>query len=99
MQDRRTRRRLGRQGFTVTPGDMAMAKLSRKLWIGIGAVSIAGAPLSTAVRAQTPTHTGHQPANSQEPAAASATPAEGGEAYLTDGGPRDTRIRFYRDIA
>jgi hypothetical protein len=76
-----------------------MAKLSRKLWIGIGAVSIAGAPLSTAVRAQTPAHTGHQPANSQEPAAASATPAEGGEAYLTDGGPRDTRIRFYRDIA
>src|SRR5262249_47606169 len=26
------------------------------------------------------------------------TPAEGGEAYLTDGGPSDTRIRFYRDI-
>ncbi len=31
----------------------------------------------------------------QEPG---GNPAEGGEAYLTDGGPRDTRIRFYRDI-
>ena len=31
--------------------------------------------------------------------AATKTPDQGGEAYLTDGGPRDTRIRFYRDIA
>ena len=29
---------------------------------------------------------------------ATRNPAEGGEAYLTDGGPKDTRIRFYRDI-
>ena len=76
-----------------------MAKLTRKLWIGIGAVSIASAPLGQLARAQDATHKGHQPANSQEPAAASATATEGGEAYLSDGGPKDTRIRFYRDIA
>jgi hypothetical protein len=29
---------------------------------------------------------------------ASKMPGEGGESYLTDGGPRDTRVRFYRDI-
>src|SRR5262245_52906385 len=77
-----------------------MAKLSRKLWIGIGAVTIAGAPLGETPRAQNPSHAGHQPSDRQSPpAAASATAAEGGEAYLTDGGPKDTRIRFYRDIA
>src|SRR5215470_9106068 len=76
-----------------------MAKLSRKLWIGIGAVTIAGAPLGEAPRAQNPSHAGHQPSDRQSPpAAASATAAEGGEAYLTDGGPKDTRIRFFRDI-
>ena len=73
-----------------------MAKLSRKLWIGIGAVTIAGAPLPDTTHAQTPAHPGQQ-ANSHKPA--SATAAEGGEAYLSDGGPKDTRIRFYRDIA
>jgi len=72
-----------------------MAKLTRKLWISIGAVSIAGAPIASA---QDASHKGHQPANSQG-SAASATATEGGEAYLSDGGPKDTRIRFYRDIA
>ena len=76
-----------------------MAKLNRKLWIGIGAVSIAAAPLGEPPRAQDPSHAAHQPSNRQpSPAAASASAAEGGEAYLTDGGPKDTRIRFYRDI-
>jgi len=76
-----------------------MAKLTRKLWIGIGAVSIASAPLGHIAPAQEATHKGHQPGNSQDPAAATASATEGGEAYLTDGGPKDTRIRFYRDIA
>ena len=77
-----------------------MAKLTRKLWIGLGAVSIATVPLSDLARAQDPSHGGHQPAKSQEPsAAASSNAAEGGEAYLRDGGPKDTRIRFYRDIS
>src|SRR5215813_12372875 len=75
-----------------------MAKLNRKLWIGIGAVSIAAAPLGEPPRAQDPSHAAHQPSNRQ-PSPAAASAAEGGEAYLTDGGPKDTRIRFYRDIA
>ena len=74
-----------------------MAKLTRKVWIGIGAVTIASAPLVAS--AQDRSHSGHQPANSQEPGVAGATATEGGEAYLSDGGPKDTRIRFYRDIA
>ena len=78
-----------------------MAKLTRKLWVGIGAATIAGAAVRQARPHKTP-HKGHQggqppPAAGKD--AATKTPAQGGEAYLTDGGPRDTRIRFYRDIA
>jgi hypothetical protein len=72
-----------------------MAKLTRKLWIGIGVATLAGAPVVGSADAQD-THKGHKEAPAP---AAAANPAEGGEAYLTDGGPRDTRIRFYRDIA
>ena len=68
-----------------------MAKLTRKLWAGIGAASLAGATFAAPAVAQD--HKGHS-----APANAAATPDAGGEAYLTDGGPRDTRIRFYRDI-
>ena len=74
-----------------------MAKLTRKLWVGIGAVTIAGAPLATGVFAQEPAHKGHAPPAAAD-SKASETAAPGGEAYLTDGGPRDTRIRFYRDV-
>jgi len=76
-----------------------MAKLTRKLWISIGAVGIASAPLPPLAAAQDARHKAHHDANSQTPQAASSTASEGGEAYLTDGGPKDTRIRFYRDIA
>ena len=76
-----------------------MAKLTRKLWVGIGAATIAGAAVTGNVSAQHGSH--KQDAGPQPPApdgAATNNPAEGGEAYLTDGGPKDTRIRFYRDI-
>lgn len=75
-----------------------MAKLTRKLWAGIGAATIAGASVASSGVAQD-AHKGHG-AKQQAPATGKAqgTPAEGGEAYLTDGGPKDTRIRFYRDI-
>lgn len=75
-----------------------MAKLTRKVWVGIGAATIATASVATGAVAQ---HSGHgAPDQGDQPAdeAAAKNPAEGGEAYLTDGGPRDTRIRFYRDI-
>src|ERR1700704_2111643 len=76
-----------------------MAKLTRKLWVGIGAATLASAPVAGGAMAQD-AHKAH--AADPAPAAAGnpvTTPAEGGEAYLTDGGPRDPRIRFYRDIA
>jgi hypothetical protein len=75
-----------------------MAKLTRKLWVGIGAATIAGASVASGAAAQD-THKGHQPPASGGMDAATKTPDPGGEAYLTDGGPRDTRIRFYRDIS
>src|SRR3954447_17332156 len=75
-----------------------MAKQTHKLWVGIGAATIAGASLAGGVAAQD-THKAHQPPAPGSTDAATKTPDPGGEAYLTDGGPRDTRIRFYRDIA
>lgn len=76
-----------------------MAKLTRKVWVGIGAASLVGASLTGQVAAQDG-HKGHgqPPPPGQKGPAETAKPGEGGEAYLTDGGPRDTRIRFYRDI-
>ncbi len=75
-----------------------MAKLTRKIWVGIGAATIAGASFATATAAQN--HKGRAPAQATDAdkGKATGTAAEGGEAYLADGGPRDTRIRFYRDI-
>jgi hypothetical protein len=75
-----------------------MAKLTRKIWVGIGAATIAGASFAGAAGAQD--HKSHAPAQATdaEKGAATSTPAEGGEAYLTDDGPTDTRIRFYRDV-
>lgn len=76
-----------------------MAKLTRKVWVGIGAATIAGAAVTGSVSAQHGSH--KQDAGTRPPAPdgpATKNPAEGGEAYLTDGGPKDTRIRFYRDI-
>ncbi len=75
-----------------------MAKLTRKLWVGIGAATLAGAPLAGSTVAQD-AHKGQQAPAAAGKGAATNTPDQGGEAYLTDGGPRDTRIRFYRDIA
>jgi hypothetical protein len=75
-----------------------MAKLTRKLWVGLGAATLAGAPFATGAAAQD-AHKAHPAPAAAGKDAATKTPAEGGEAYLTDGGPRDTRIRFYRDIA
>lgn len=76
-----------------------MAKLTRKIWVGIGVATLAGAPAATqGVLAQDTGHGDHaKPAPVQKDGAA-ARAGEGGEAYLTDGGPTDTRIRFYRDI-
>ena len=69
-----------------------MARLTRKLWVGIGCVAISGAPVGAAAQAS------HGAAGPPAAAGAAHALTDGGEAYLTDGGPADTRIRFYRDI-
>ncbi len=77
-----------------------MAKLARKLWVGVGVATLAGsASLPRDVVAQDAGHKAHgMSPPAQKDGAATFKPGEGGEAYLTDGGPKDTRIRFYRDI-
>jgi hypothetical protein len=82
-----------------------MAKLTRKLWVGIGVASLAGAAsLPRHIAAQDRDHKAHgapsaaQKEGANPKAADPNSSGEGGEAYLTDGGPKDTRIRFYRDI-
>jgi hypothetical protein len=76
-----------------------MAKSTRKLWVGVGMATIAGAAATGNLGAQDADHRTHtQPPPAREAGAAGKL-GTGGEAYLTDGGPRDTRIRFYRDLA
>lgn len=78
-----------------------MITRKRRLWIGIGTATLAGAPVASGAAAQEPKHPSHgDHAAKAEPGTASAIAApQAGEAYLTDGGPKDTRIRIYRDIA
>ena len=89
-----------------------MTRKIRKQWIGIGVATLAGAVAATTaispVSAQHGGHGGAPPKDTAAPDKATPTtiPAkgqlaapQGGEAYLTDGGPKDTRIRIYRDIA
>jgi hypothetical protein len=81
-----------------------MAKLTRKLWVGIGVATLAGtvAMPDRTVGAQEPDHDArhgsHGSPAAREKEGADAKRGDGGEAYLTDGGPRDTRIRFFRDV-
>ena len=72
-----------------------MAKLTRKLWVGIGAATLAGASVAGGAMAQD-AHKSHKdgPAPAAEAKSPAANPAEGGEAYLTDGDTRAERIRF-----
>jgi hypothetical protein len=76
-----------------------MTKLTRKLWVGIGAATIAGASTLGGAAAQHGGHKADPSAKAPTDEAAAKDPAQGGEAYLTDGGPRDSRIRFYRDLS
>jgi hypothetical protein len=73
-----------------------MSRLTRKIWLGVGAFSIVSLGTGGEVPAQ---HKGHgaPPAAAGKDSGALANP-QAGEAYLTDGGPKDTRIRVYRDI-
>src|SRR5215510_10484539 len=76
-----------------------MAKLTRKLWVGIGVATITGAASMTPeIGALGQDHKAHGAPAPVQKDGANPSSGEGGEAYLTDGGPRDTRIRFYRDI-
>jgi hypothetical protein len=78
-----------------------MVTRTRRIWVGIGVATLAGAAATGNLGAQDADHKTHaQPPPAQKDGAA-AKPGEGGEggeAYLTGGGPRDPRIRFYRNI-
>ena len=78
-------------------------RVTRKIWIGIGAATIAHAgsdrvaaqpPLSAASQAA-PDALLHRVGKDHPPGQAGAT---GGETYLRDGGASDTRTRFSRDL-
>jgi hypothetical protein len=71
--------------------------ISRKVWLGIGIATLVGGSATPGL-AQ---HSGHGTKAKAPPSADGATMAapQSGETYLTDGGPKDTRIRIYRDIA
>ena len=79
-----------------------MTKLVRKLWVGLGVVSVAGA-----AGGAVPTlaqHAGHDVATStakQDPAAVQPPTrvGQGGEGYLAGNGPADSRIRVLRDLS
>ncbi|MBO0763035.1 MAG: hypothetical protein J2P50_00335 [Hyphomicrobiaceae bacterium] len=81
-----------------------MAKFTRKLWVGIGVATVASASMAQGIGAQDVDHDEmeHKAHGAPLPPAlnggANLNSGEGGEAYLTDGGPTDTRVRFYRDI-
>ena len=72
---------------------------NRRLWIGIGTATLAGAAVASGAASEdAKKHGGH--AETAKPGNANMLAApQAGEAYLTDGGPKDTRIRIYRDIA
>jgi hypothetical protein len=76
-----------------------VTKLTRKVWVGIGAATIAGASTLGGAVAQHGGHKADPAGKAPTDEAATKDPAQGGEAYLTDGGPRDSRIRFYRDLS
>lgn len=75
-----------------------MRKSARRLWAGIGAATLAGAGVHVPAAAQQGGKSAKSPQAATKDSGAMAQP-KSGEAYLTDGGPRDTRIRIYRDIA
>lgn len=74
-----------------------MRRLAQKVWIGIGVAALTSAGAAPAAAQH-----GHHGAKSKAPVSADSgalAKPQSGEAYLTDGGPKDTRIRIYRDIA
>jgi hypothetical protein len=71
--------------------------ITRKVWVGIGAATVMSG-------AAAPAHAQHSAHGAKDKSTASQdaavlVPAQSGESYLTDGGPTDTRVRIYRDIA
>jgi hypothetical protein len=78
----------------------SVAKLSRKIWIGVGAATVVGLGSPAPSLAQHATkHAAPAPAPGTEAPSGTMGRPQAGETYLTDGGPKDTRIRIYRDIA
>lgn len=88
-------------------------RFTRKVWTGVGVASLIGTmapPTLIPVAGAQHAGKGHPPQKVETPLPPTAAPSpagpkdqiaqpQGGEAYLTDGGPKDTRIRIYRDLA
>ena len=79
-----------------------MTKVTRKLWVGVGLVSMAGAGGGLSPAAAQ--HEGHDATSATTAGSAArvlvpSRAGQGGEGYLTDGGLADTRIRVLRDMA
>lgn len=74
-----------------------MKKISRTVWLGLGAASLVGSAVIPEAQAQHGSHGAASPPAAGKDSGNLAAP-QGGEAYLTDGGPKDTRVRIYRDI-
>ncbi len=69
-----------------------MRQINRRIWTGIGAATLVSAASALPAVGDSPKTSGKG-----EPASA-ASPGRGGETYLSDGGPSDTRVRYIRDL-
>ena len=69
-----------------------MRQINRRIWAGIGAATLVSAVSGLPAVGDQPTKSAKS-----EPATA-AGPGRGGETYLSDGGPSDTRVRYIRDL-
>ena len=80
-----------------------MISRTRRFWVGIGsATTLAGVAAGVPAALGQDSHKGHgatpAPGSSAPGTAKALSSPQAGESYLTDGGPKDTRIRIYRDI-
>lgn len=70
--------------------DRPVRTVKRQLWFGIGTavlVASSGVPTQTA-----------EPGSKSNSGALPVGPGRGGETYLSDGGPSDSRVRYIRDL-
>lgn len=80
-----------------------MRRVIRKIWLGVGSATLASAPVTHAAGVVPPYPRTEQAAAPHVVLVGKDHPpgtagAQGGETYLRDGGPSDTRVRVLRDL-